>query len=408
MVSMVARHADSALPVTAYSVVSNSGFGSQALYKGLLGGRTALKKLTLFSVDFPAYVGEVPEQLLPVLDPGLRAYSTRNARIALAALNVEHDQLRENIERVKKTYGARRIGVVIGSSTSGIYETENAYRALYETGAVSENYHFAEQHAWAATATFLQQELQLEGPCYAISTACSSSSKAIAAAQRLINSGVCDAVLSGGVDSLCRMTLHGFKSLELVSEQACTPLDEKRSGISLGEGAGLMLLERPSRENADCIHLLGTGESSDAYHMTAPHPQGKGAELAMHKALKQARRVPREIDYLNLHATGTPQNDASELAAVDRVFASNVYCSGTKGLTGHTLGAAGGIEAVIALLAIEFRFRPGSCGLNKVDPAFHSKVLKDCQAQVTVNTVMSNNYGFGGNNASLVFGSVHE
>ena len=169
-----------------------------------------------------------------------------------------------------------------------------------------------------------------------------------------------------------------------------------------------MLLERPTRENADCIHLLGTGESSDAYHMTAPHPQGKGAELAMNKALKQARRAPREIDYLNLHATGTPKNDASELAAVDRVFASDVYCSGTKGLTGHTLGAAGGIEAVIALLAIEFSFRPGSCGLNKVDPAFHSKVLKDCQAQATVNTVMSNNYGFGGNNASLVFGSAHE
>lgn len=405
---MWARNTATALPVTAYTAVSNCGSGSRALYNGLLGGRSVLKKLNLFSVDFPTHVGEISEQLLPVLDSSLQAYSTRNARIALAALNVEHDQLRENIKRVKQTYGAGRIGVVIGTSTSGIYETENAYRTLHETGAVPKSYHFAEQHAWAATACFLQRELQLEGPCYAISTACSSSSKAIAAAQRLINSGVCDAVLTGGVDSLCRMTLHGFKSLDLVSEQPCTPLDKNRCGISLGEGAGLMLVECPTRENVDCTHLLGVGESSDAYHMTAPHPEGRGAELAMSRALKQAGLMPGEIDYLNLHATGTLKNDASEMAAVDTLFASNVYCSGTKGLTGHTLGAAGGIEGVIALLAIEFNFRPGSCGLINVDPTFHSNILKDHQTQLAVNTVMSNNYGFGGNNASLVFGAAHE
>ena len=405
---MGVRNTDTALPVTAYTAVSNCGFGSQALYQGLLNGKTRLKKLDLFPVDFPTHVGEISEQLLPVLDSSLQAYSTRNARIALAALEVEHDQLRENVKRVKQTYGARRIGVVIGTSTSGIYETENAYRALHESGAVPENYYFAEQHSWAATARFLQRELQLEGPCYAISTACSSSSKAIAAAQRLINSGVCDAVLAGGVDSLCRMTLHGFKSLDLVSEQPCTPLDENRCGISLGEGTGLMLIERSTRGNADCIHLLGVGESSDAYHMTAPHPQGRGAELAMSRALKQARLTPGEIDYLNLHATGTPKNDASEMAAVDKLFTSNVYCSGTKGLTGHTLGAAGGIEGVIALLAIEFNFLPGSCGLNNVDPAFHSHILQDNQTQIAVNTAMSNNYGFGGNNASLVFGAGRE
>jgi 3-oxoacyl-[acyl-carrier-protein] synthase-1 len=396
------------LPITAFSTITNCGVGNEALYRGLLSGQTALKKPALLSVDFPAYTGEVDAHLLPTIDPALQSYETRNARIALAALNHSPDQLRETINNAVQRYTARRIGIVLGTSTSGIYETENAYIALQNQARVPRQYHFAQQHAWAATAQYLQRELKLAGPCYVISTACSSSSKSIAAAQRLIAADVCDAVLAGGVDSLCRMTLHGFNSLGLVSETACTPLDKDRAGISLGEGAGLVLIERPAKEHKNCLHLLGSGESSDAHHMTAPHPKGKGAILAMQKALAQAGLQAEQIDYLNLHATGTPKNDQAEMIAVEKVFGENIYCSGSKGLTGHTLGAAGGVEAVVTLLALQQGFRPGTCGLKQVDSSFNSHVLHESEPVVNLKIAMSNNYGFGGNNASLIFGRPYE
>ena len=396
------------LPITACTVVSNCGAGTEVLFKALQAEKTALKKPALFSVDFPAFVGEVAADLLPPIPPSLKAYATRNARLALAALDHDEDHLRSAIERATARYGAERVGIVLGTSTSGIYETEQAYRALQAEGQIPEDYGFPTQHAWVATARFLQEVLQLEGPCYAISTACSSSSKSIAAAQRLITTGVCDAVIAGGIDSLCRMTLHGFHSLNLVSPAPCTPLDADRSGISLGEGAGLMLLERPRTVHQDCVHLLGAGESSDAHHMTAPHPEGKGAALAMTHALAQAGLEPHQIDYLNLHATGTPKNDASELLGVHTVFGPDIHCSGTKGLTGHTLGAAGGIEAAISWLALQQQFLPGTCGLQQLDPAFQGKIVTKNRFDVSVNTVMSNNFGFGGNNASLIFGWLHD
>ena len=392
------------LPVTAYTAVTNCGIGKQVLYEGLIEGKTKLKCPQLFEVDFPAFVGEVDPALLPQLDASLVDYSTRNTQIALAGLNFEADQLRSQIVRAVKNYGKDRIGVVLGTSTSGIYETENAYFSMRNEGRIPNHYNFSKQHVWVATSRFLRQELDLKGPCYVISTACSSSSKSIAAAQRLIASDVCDAVVTGGVDSLCRMTLNGFNSLDLICKTPCTPLDQNRSGISLGEGAGLLLLERSNQDYAHCPHLLGTGESSDAYHMTAPHPQGKGAELAMTQAFSQARLNPDHIDYLNLHATGTKKNDQAELFAVNNVFGKNVSCSGTKGLTGHTLGAAGGVEAVIALLALENQFKPGTCGLHNIDSEFECHILQQSKIEAPVGYVMSNNYGFGGNNASLIFG----
>ena len=262
----------------------------------------------------------------------------------LAAIDHPGDGLRNAIQRTAKHYGRQRIGIIIGTSTSGIYQTENAYRQLIEQSRLPASFSLPEQHAWVATTHFLQAELDLQGPCYAISTACSSSSKALAAAQRLIATGVCDAVLCGGVDSLCRMILHGFNSLDILSAQPSAPLDQHRSGISLGEAAGLLLLERPHRDNTDAPHLLSCGESSDAHPMTAPHPQGKGAAIAMCAALHQARLQPADIDYLNLHATGTRLNDQSEMLALQQIFQQPPPCSGTKGLTGHTLGAAGGTE----------------------------------------------------------------
>jgi 3-oxoacyl-[acyl-carrier-protein] synthase-1 len=396
------------LPITACSVFSACGPGTQSLYQALLDGQHRLQSPRLFDVDFPAWCGEISNDSLPELTPSLQTFSTRNARIALAAINHPADGLRSALEQAIERYGARRVGVVLGTSTSGIYETENAYASLEEQARVPDSFSLPNKHSWVATARFLQAELGLEGPCYVISTACSSSSKSLASAQRLIATGVCDAVLTGGVDSLCRLTMYGFKSLDIMSEQPCTPLDKDRSGISLGEGAGLLLVEKPHAMFSDCVHQLGCGESSDAHHKTAPHPEGKGAVIAMREALTQAGINANDIDYVNLHATGTVLNDSAEMLAMDQVFNSELHCSGTKGLTGHTLGAAGGIETIITWLSLKQGFRPGTCNLKQVDAAFHCNVNRDSETDVPVAFTMNNNFGFGGNNTSVVLGWQHD
>ena len=396
------------LPITACSVFSACGLGTQSLYAALLDGQHCLHPPRLFAIDFPAYCGEVASDLLPKLKPSLQEFSTRNARIALATINHPADGLRSAVAQAVDRYGAQRVGIVLGTSTSGIYETEKAYVWLKEHGQVPASFSLPSQHSWVATARFLQAELGLEGPCYVISTACSSSSKSLASAQRLIATGVCDAVLTGGVDSLCRLTMYGFKSLDIMSEQPCTPLDKDRNGISLGEGAGLLLLEKPHKNFSGCVHLLGCGESSDAHHMTAPHPEGKGAVIAMHEALAQAGITAQDIDYVNLHATGTVLNDSAEMLAMDQVFGPELHCSGTKGLTGHTLGAAGGIETIITWLSLKHGFRPGTCNLKQVDAAFHCSVNRDSETDVPVAFTMNNNFGFGGNNTSVILGEQHD
>lgn len=391
------------LPITAMAAVSAAGAGSAALLAALEANRSPLAPPRLLATDIATYVGEYPHDLRP-LRPELARFDCRNARLALAALDADGDGLRAAIERAKANYGAARIGVVIGTSTSGMLETELAYAELEQNGAMPPRFGYRHQHIWVATARYLQQELALAGPCYAISTACSSGGKAIACAQRLIAAGICDAVVAGGVDSICHLTLYGFTALELTSPERCTPLDAARRGISLGEGGGLVLLERSAPEFADRPHLLGVGESSDAHHMTAPHPQGAGSLLAMQRSLAQAGLTPDAIDYVNLHATGTPLNDASEMQAIAALFADTVPVSGTKGITGHTLGAAGGIEAVIALLALQHGLLPGTAGLSTPDPAFAGvQILAEPQRR-SLRRTMSNNFGFGGNNASLIFG----
>jgi 3-oxoacyl-[acyl-carrier-protein] synthase I len=277
--------------VTAYTAVTACGSGKEALLDACLKQRSYLKPARLIKPDFLTYTGEI-ESALPEVSDGLKAYDARNARIALAALDCEDAIFRKAIAAAAARYGADRIGVIIGTSTSGIYETELAYQAHAANGEVPKAFDFKHQHAWVATAEFLKKEMELLGPCYAISTACSSSGKAIAAGQRLIEVGICDAVVVGGVDSICHLTLHGFHSLELTSERPCTPLDRDRDGISLGEGAGLLLIER-ERHNDSRVSLVGYGESSDAYHMTAPHPEGEGSAQAMRSALSMARLQPK-------------------------------------------------------------------------------------------------------------------
>ncbi|MDQ6991758.1 MAG: beta-ketoacyl-ACP synthase [Mariprofundaceae bacterium] len=390
-----------AVYITSYVAMTACGQGNEALLKALLEQRSCLKPAQLIQPGFPTYTGEISTPL-PNIQGSLKAFDTRNARIALAALDCQKGAFRAGVLSAVESYGASRVGVVIGTSTSGIYETELSYQQYETCGSITEGFDLRRQHAWIATAEFLKKELQLTGPCYAISTACSSSGKAIAAGQRMIASGLCDAVLVGGVDSICHLTIHGFHSLELTAEDPCTPLDQNRQGISLGEGAGLLLLERECREHCQ-LSLLAYGESSDAHHMTAPHPDGEGSKMAMQSALNRAGLQAEEINYINVHATGTRLNDQSEMRAMASLFEANIPCSATKGITGHTLGAAGAIEAIISLLALEYQFIPGTCGLKNLDTAFKNHVVSETLFDQKMAYVMNNNFGFGGNNVSLIF-----
>jgi len=386
--------------ITAYSCVSACGEGCKALADHLLHNRSALGRLRLFDLPFDTPVGEF-RGTLPAVRRDLFAYRCRNARLALAALNNAQDGLRSSVEAARERFGPDRVGVIIGTSTSGLLETEKAYQRLLNEGKMPADFHFLTRHAYQATPRFLQHELALAGPCYAISTACSSSAKALAAGQRLIHNGVCDAVLVGGADSLCRLTLRGFNALELISNRRCKPMDRDRNGINIGEAAALLLLERDG-SSTDPL-LLAAGESSDAHHMSHPHPQGKGAREAMKMALRQCGLTPESIDYINMHATATHINDAIEAKAVEALFGDSVPCSATKGITGHTLGAAGALEAIVSLLALKRRLIPGSCGLEAPDPAFGCEIAAQPRIAQRLNTVMSNVFGFGGNNISLIF-----
>jgi 3-oxoacyl-[acyl-carrier-protein] synthase-1 len=389
--------------ITEYTAVTACGLGTGALRDALVEQRCCLEPPRLIQPEFQTFTGEISAPL-PQLSEALKGYETRNTRIALAALDCEGQRFRNAVLDAMARYGARRVGVIIGTSTSGIYETELAYKSLAEHGIFPPSFNFKQQHAWLATADFVKRELGVKGICYAISTACSTSGKAVAAGQRLIETGVCDAVIVGGVDSICHMTLYGFNSLELTSPKPCTPLDRHRDGISIGEGAGLMLLEKERRRPGDVV-LIGYGESSDAYHMTAPHPEGEGSARAMRMALQSAGIEANQLDYVNLHATGTKLNDASEMQAMATVFGPELPCSGSKGMTGHTLGAAGSIEAVITMIALQDRFAPGTCGICEVDNTFSNRVLVENLEIPSIRRVMSNNFGFGGNNVSLVFAS---
>lgn len=387
--------------ITAFSTLSACGKGNKALYQSLADNQSQLAPLSLFKIPFPAFVGEIKQPLLKIRDQ-LAEYNCRNARVALTALNDTEGGVRTAVEAAKAKYGADRIGVIIGTSTSGLYETESAYGVLLETGDMPDDFHFVTEHAYQATARFIQLELGLTGVCYAISTACSSGAKAIAAGQRLINGGLCDAVIVGGVDTLCRLTLRGFRSLELVANKPCTPMDKNRQGISIGEAAGLLVLEKTHADNSHAMKVLYVGESSDAHHMSTPHPEGKGAALAMTNALQLAGLKADNIDYLNLHATATKINDSVESKAVFSVFADKLPCSGTKGITGHTLGAAGALETIIAITALQQQFIPGTQGLQELDDDCQCQVVQSPIQTKNMQIAMSNSFGFGGNNASVI------
>ena len=364
--------------------------------------RSGLRPCDFETARIDTYVGTVLALDDLRVRPDLLDYDCRNNR--LAQLCLEQDGFAGGVAAARDRHGAGRIGFYLGTSTSGLHATELAYRRRDpKTGALPTDYRYAETQNAYSLGEFVRRYLGLAGPGFVVSSACSSTAKAFGNAARMITAGICDAAVVGGADSLCLMTLYGFHSLGLTSRAPCRPFDVDRDGISIGEGAGFALVEKGDRARPGAVLLLGVGESSDAYHMSTPHPEGLGARIAMQQALDSAGLRPADIDYINLHGTATKTNDTSEDKAVFEIFGSETPCSSTKGATGHLLGAAGITEAIVCILAIGDGLMPGSANTRSVDPAMRSNyLLENRQAKVT--RVLSNSFGFGGSNCSLVLG----
>jgi 3-oxoacyl-[acyl-carrier-protein] synthase-1 len=338
--------------------------------------------------------GLVP--VLPELPPGLASFDTRQARIAAHLA----ERIAPAVARTIARHTAERVGVVIGTSTGGIGHTETAVAERLRTGALPRSFDLWRQHQMSATADVVARVTGARGPALVVSTACSSSGKSFGTARRWLRAGVVDAVIVGGVDSLCRLTLRGFAALELLSEQPCRPFSQLRSGISLGEAGALLLVENGGDGPAT---LLGVGESSDAHHMSAPHPEGLGAALAMQRALADAGLTSDAVGHINAHGTATMQGDIAEALAIARVLGPEVPVSATKGYTGHTLGAAGATEAVLTLIALTTGQLPASVHADPVDPALPIDIITHARP-VPPGVALSNSFAFGGSNVSVVFG----
>ncbi len=398
--------------VADFTLVSALGAGRAATLAALRASRSGLAPRVFETAQLDTWLGVVdgldddegalPASLAGAFAGAMAPYDCRNNRLAELALRA--DGFGTQVRRAARRHGADRVGVFLGTSTSGILQTELAYRQRDRaSGALPASLHYGQTHNTYSVSRYVRAALGLQGPAYVVSTACSSSAKVFGAAARMIALGVVDAAVVGGVDSLCMTTLYGFKSLELLSPGICRPWDAQRAGLSIGEAAAFALLERDPDDAAGW--LLGCGESSDGHHMSSPHPEGAGAAAAMRDALAQAGLQPAAVDYLNLHGTGTPGNDAAEDLAVCAVFGSALPCSSTKGFTGHTLGAAGGVEAAIALLALRHGIVPAGLNLQQPDPALRAGYVATLRER-PLGVVASNSFGFGGSNACLLFGAA--
>jgi len=394
----------SPLVLTSFTGVNALGYGAAAIFDALRAGRSGLHRCTFEHTTLETYCGMVSGLDDAPITGALARFDCRNNRLALAGLR--QDGFEQVIARARARYGAGRIAVFLGTSTSGILETEHAYRRRDpQTGRLPTDYRFQHTHNLFSCTDFVRRYLGLSGPAATVSTACSSSAKVFASAWRMMELGFCDAAVVGGVDSLCHNTLYGFASLELVSPEPCRPCAADRSGISIGEAVGFALLERPGHAPEHSgVALLGFGESSDAHHMSSPHPEGVGAALAMSRALESVGLGPEQIDYINMHGTASLANDSMEDKAITAVFGTKTACSSTKGWTGHALGAAGITEAVISALCIQKGLMPANLNTTTLDPSLTSNLLLQNRAH-KVTRVVSNSFGFGGSNASLVFGA---
>ena len=387
------------LVLTATTIVSAIGRGSAATLDALRSRRSGLVPCDFGDVQ-DGYVGRVTDVETHTLPRALAPFDCRNNRLADMALRT--DGFADAVAAARSRYGPGRIAVILGTSTSGVLSAEEAYRARdTATGELPPSFDYTHTHDMFSLAHFVRSALELRGPAMVISTACASSAQTFIDACHLIESGECDAAIVGGADSLCGMTLCGFASLDLISSVPCRPCDADREGISIGEAAAFALLE----QTGEGIALLGYGTSCDGYHMSAPHPQASGAIAAMQATLASSGLQAADIDYVNLHGTGTRANDAMEDQAVAAVLGCATACSSTKGWTGHTLGASGILEIVIGELCIRNGILPGCLNVTKLDPSFHSRVILHNEERL-VRTVMNNAFGFGGINCSLVFGAI--
>ncbi len=380
-------------------IVNALGFDQEQVYSRLIAGESP----GMLKIESPIYqreffAGQVLEQL-PSIPSQFDRFNCRNNQLVLAAL----EQIKSKIETAKIKYGAQRIGVVLGTSTSGIAEAELALQAQLKTGEIPQDYDYKKQEI-GSISEFVAAYMGLEGPAYTVSTACSSSGKVFASAEELINLDICDFVVVGGADSLCELTLSGFASLEAISNELTNPFSINRKGINIGEAAALFTM---SRERSP-VALFGVGESSDAHHMSAPEPSGEGAKSAMLSALKAANLTASDINYINLHGTGTKLNDAMESHAVYSLFADKTPASSTKPFTGHTLGAAGATEAAICWLLL-FHAEKKRVAIHQYDGQSDPELsnihlVTDTQVEKPIQFTLSNSFAFGGNNVSVILG----
>lgn len=387
-----------------FTATSCLGHGLGATLEALNNGRSGLAPCDFDGTRLATWTGAVEGVDRQVLPAPLAGYNCRNNR--LAQLGLAQDDFVAAVQAASHRLGAARIGVFLGTSTSGIYETERAYRERDPvTGALPAGLNYRGSHNPYSLCGFVRAYLGLQGPAVTVSTACSSSGKVFGSAWRMLDAGLIDAAVVGGVDSLCLTTLYGFGSLDVLSSAPCRPFDVERRGISIGEGAAFFLLQRlPARLPAGAILLRGVGESSDAHHMSAPHPQGLGAKLAMQQALTMGGIAAAAVSYINLHGTATAANDAAEGHAVAALFGERgPACSSTKGATGHALGAAGGIEAAISALALRHGMAWGGVNTQQLDRTIPVDYLLDNRS-LPVDSVLSNSFGFGGTNCSVLLG----
>lgn len=380
------------IPIIEYSVCNALGRTRGEVLERLRSGESGLAKCT-YPLDFETYTGAIPGEF-PPLPAALGAWDSRALRITYHLLQSMEPAWRAMMQR----WAPERVGVFIGTSTAGIDQTEHAFQTMVQTGKLPKGYDLWKHHAYGAVLDLIEKLTGAKGPAWVVSTACTSSAKTFATAARLIETGQIDAAIVGGVDTLCSMTLQGFHSLSALSTERTRPFSGERQGINIGEGGALMLLER----DADAAHyLIGVGESSDAYHIAAPHPEGTGAQLAMTRALESANLAADAVDFINAHGTGTRLNDAMESRAIHAVFPNRPPVLSTKGWTGHALGGAGATEIALCLLSLEHGFLPASIGAVPVDQNLPVHVMKE-RKEGRFTIALSNSFAFGGNNISVV------
>jgi 3-oxoacyl-[acyl-carrier-protein] synthase I len=385
--------------VTAFTLTSALGRGNAATLEAMQSQRGGLRRQALRGGG-ASWLGLVEDLDEPV-PAAVRRLDCRANRMMERAL--AQDDLLTRVAHARERYGAHRVGCFMGTITGGQGDAERCYREHDpKAGDLGPDDRIDVFVQLYSMTEYCRRRLEITGPAATVSTACSSSAKVFCIAQRYIDAGLCDAAIVGGVDCVNEIFIYGFRSLGLLSPEPCRPWDRRRDGLSLGEAAGFALLER-SPVSPDDIALLGFGESVDGYHVTAPHPEGMGAEAAMRGALRSAGLAPEDIDYINLHGSGTPANDASEDAAILRVFGDKTPCSSTKGWTGHTQGAAGITEAILSMLCIRHRLVPAMLNLVERDPKLRSRIVVESMS-ARVDRVLSNSFGFAGNNCSLIFG----